>query len=189
MIELIEFVENAETEEEEGDTLTLPYDQRQKRRQRVRLDSGREAAILLSRGCSLVEGDCLRSSDGFHVRVRAAAESVSSVRSEDPLRVARACYHLGNRHVSLQVGAGWLRYQPDHVLDDMLRGLGLTVIHEMASFEPERGAYHEHNHRHRHRHSHDIQSDHSHPSDHGYANESSHEVSIGESLAQDGNPT
>lgn len=183
MIELIEFVENAETEEEEGDTLTLPYDQRQKRRQRVRLDSGREAAILLSRGCSLVEGDCLRSSDGFHVRVRAAAESVSSVRSEDPLRLARACYHLGNRHVSLQVGAGWLRYQPDHVLDDMLRGLGLTVIHEMASFEPERGAYHEHSH------SHDIQSDHAHPSDHGYANESSHEVSIGESLAQDGNPT
>ncbi len=78
---------------------------------------------------------------GFTVRVCAALETVSTARTGDALRLARACYHLGNRHVALQVGDGWVRYLPDHVLDDMVRGLGLTVREEPARFEPERGAY------------------------------------------------
>ena len=68
---------------------------------------------------------CCGSADGLIVQVRAAAEPVSEVRCDDPLLLARACYHLGNRHVPLQIGDGLLRYQHDHVLDDMLRGLGL----------------------------------------------------------------
>lgn len=143
---MIELVEKMESEGEAVDTVTLAYDLRQKSRQRVRLDSGREAAILLPPSSSLREGDLLRASDGACVRVRAAEESVSTVRSDDPLRLARACYHLGNRHVSLQVSTGRLRYQPDHVLDEMVRGLGLSVVRESAEFEPERGAYHGHSH-------------------------------------------
>lgn len=158
MIELVERMTEAVPRESAGDSLTLPYDLRQKSRQRVCLDSGREAAILLSRGTRLVEGDCLRGTEGTLVYVHAAPESVSAARTDDLLRLARACYHLGNRHVALQVGDGWLRYQPDHVLDEMVRGLGLHVTQEEVAFEPERGAYHGHGHA-------DGQGHHSHGAD------------------------
>ncbi|MFP6654208.1 MAG: urease accessory protein UreE [Myxococcota bacterium] len=141
MMELIELREDAG---ETSDCLTLPYDLRQKSRQRVQLDSGREAAVLLPHGSRLRQGDRLRSSEGDFVQVHAAAEALSTVRTDDLVLLARACYHLGNRHVPLQVGNGWLRYQPDHVLDDMIRGLGLEVTPAQVSFEPERGAYHDH---------------------------------------------
>jgi len=146
MLELIEkFRHSGDTD----DTLTLPYERRQRSRQRVRLDSGREAMLLLAPGTSVFDGDHLHAADGTSVRVSAAAEAVSTARSDDPLRLARACYHLGNRHVALQVGSGWVRYQPDHVLDEMVAGLGLEVIHETSCFEPERGAYHGHAEHHR----------------------------------------
>ncbi len=86
-------------------TLTLPLEQRVKSRLRVRLDDGREAGLFLERGAVLRDGDCLASDDGIVVQVRAAAETVSTLRCEDPLRLARACYHLGNRHVALQIDA------------------------------------------------------------------------------------
>ena len=79
------------------------------------------------------------------------AETVSTVHTGDAVMLARASYHLGNRHVALQIGAGWLRYQHDHVLDDMLRGFGLEVRVEEAPFEPEGGAYVAANHSHAHR--------------------------------------
>lgn len=123
------------------DTVTLPWALRQKSRQRLRLDDGREAALVLAPGTFLDDGDRLESAGGFSVRVCAAREPVSVGRTTDPLRLARACYHLGNRHVALQVGDGWVRYLPDHVLDEMVRGLGLTVAAAHERFEPERGAY------------------------------------------------
>ncbi|MFP6662921.1 MAG: urease accessory protein UreE [Deltaproteobacteria bacterium] len=122
-------------------TLTLSFERRQKSRQRVRLDDGGEAAIVLAPGLSLAEGDHLRASDGTIVRVHAGPEAVTVACAGDPLLLARACYHLGNRHVALQVGEGWVRYQPDHVLDAMVVGLGLAVTHENLPFEPEGGAY------------------------------------------------
>ncbi len=130
-------------------TLTLTLEQRLKSRQRVTLDDGRVAALRLERGTSLRDGEALASADGaVCVLVRAAPEPVSTVRSDDPLLLARACYHLGNRHVTLQIGAGWLRYARDHVLDDMLRGLGLDPVPEQAPFDPEPGAYRAHRHGH-----------------------------------------
>ncbi len=125
-------------------TLTLPFEQRIKSRLRVTLDDGSTAGLFLDRGNTLRDGDCLASDDGLAVRIRAAAETVSVVRCNDPLLFARACYHLGNRHVPLQIGAELLCYQHDHVLDDMLRGLGLEVTVEQAPFEPEPGAYSDH---------------------------------------------
>ncbi len=124
------------------DTLTLLFEARQKSRLLVRLDSGAEAGVFLPRGTVLRDGDRLLADDGRVVLVRAAAEPVSVVRTADALLFARACYHLGNRHVSLQLDNGELRYLRDHVLDDMVRGLGLTVEHALMPFEPERGAYH-----------------------------------------------
>ena len=131
-------------------TLTLPLESRIKSRLRVTLDDGREAGLFLPRGSNLRDGDCLLAEDGMAVRVRAAPETVSEIRCDDPLQLARACYHLGNRHVALQIEPGLLRYQHDHVLDDMVRGLGLSLNVCQAPFEPEPGAYGGHGHSHSH---------------------------------------
>lgn len=138
--------------------LHLPFGERSRSRLRAVLDNGEEAGLFLERGSILRGGDRLLADDGRVVEVQAAPESVSTVHTADPLVMARACYHLGNRHVPLQIGANWLRYQHDHVLDDMLRGFGLTVTIELAPFEPEGGAYvsqaHAGAHSHSHTHSH-----------------------------------
>ena len=129
-------------------TLTLPFEQRQKSRLRIRLDNGQDAGLFLPRGTVLRHGDRLRATSGLVVEVRAAPEAVSTARADDALLLARAAYHLGNRHVALQLGPGWLRYPHDHVLDNMARELGLTVSREQAPFEPEAGAYGGGHHRH-----------------------------------------
>jgi urease accessory protein len=133
--------------------LVLPFSDRAKSRLRVAFDNGEEAGLFLERGSVLRNGDLLLADDGRVVEVSAAMETVSTVRTGDALMLARASYHLGNRHVALEIGAGWLRYQHDHVLDDMLRGFGLEVLVEQARFEPEAGAYvsastHAHTHSH-----------------------------------------
>ncbi|NVK39808.1 MAG: urease accessory protein UreE [Oceanospirillaceae bacterium] len=130
--------------------LRLPIDKRIKSRLRAELTDGREVGLFLPRGLVLRHGDLLESDDGLVVQVESAPESVSTVRSGDALLLARACYHLGNRHVPLQVEAGWIRYLHDHVLDDMVRGLGLEVASEQAPFEPEAGAYQSSGHGHHH---------------------------------------
>jgi urease accessory protein len=145
---MLRFVKIAEEPVESATTLTLRLESRIKSRLRVTLDNGREAGLFLPRGSSLRDGDCLLAEDGTVVRVRAAPETVSEVHCDDPLQLARACYHLGNRHVALQIEAGLLRYEHDHVLDEMLQGLGLTVIVCQAPFEPEPGAYGGHGHSH-----------------------------------------
>lgn len=137
-------------------TVSLPWEQRLKSRLRVRLDSGEEAGIFLPRGTVLRGGDMLVSAEGEAVLVRAALETVSTVRTGDPLLLARLCYHLGNRHVALEIGKGYLRYLHDHVLDGMVHGLGGEAVIEEAPFEPEHGAYggtggyggHSHGHQH-----------------------------------------
>lgn len=134
------------------DRLELPFEARQKARQKVRLLSGCEAGLKLPRGSVLRGGQVLSGEHGRRVEVVAAPEPVSTVRTSDAEQLARAAYHLGNRHVWVQVGDGWLRYLHDHVLDAMLVGLGLTVVAESAPFEPESGAYADHG---AHGHSHD----------------------------------
>jgi urease accessory protein len=144
-------------------TLTLPFEQRQRSRLRASLDDGTEVGLFLPRGRILRGGDCLRSEDGLLVAVRAAAETVSTVRSNDSLMLARAAYHLGNRHVALQIGRGWLRYRHDHVLDEMVAALGLAAEVEQAPFEPEAGAYpHSHGNESAHGHDHDHEHEHAH---------------------------
>ncbi len=87
------------------------------------------------------------------MEVVAAPEQLSIVRSSDGRQLARAAYHLGNRHIAVQITADSIRYLKDHVLDDMLRGQGLHVSSEILPFEPEAGAYassHDHGHGHDH---------------------------------------
>lgn len=125
-------------------TLTLSFEQRCKSRLRTMLDSGEEVALMLPRGVVLRHGDRVCTEEGLVIAVQAADEEISVASTDEPRLLARACYHLGNRHVALQIGEGWLRYPSDHVLDEMLRGLGLTVNVQMLPFEPEAGAYYEH---------------------------------------------
>ena len=135
-------------------SLTLPFEQRQKSRLRVTLDNGSEASLILDRGVVIRHGDLLRATNGEIVKVCAALEMVSMVRESNSHLLSRACYHLGNRHVPLQIGDGSLCYLKDHVLDDMVRSLGLVVEHQEASFEPESGAY-QNNGKYRHTYSHE----------------------------------
>ncbi len=121
--------------------LVLPFEARQKSRLRTQLEDGEEVGLLLDRGTVLRGGDQLLASDGRIVEVVAAAEEVSVVTAADAWQLARAAYHLGNRHVAVQVCTGSLRYLRDHVLDDMVRGLGFDVAAETLPFEPEGGAY------------------------------------------------
>jgi urease accessory protein len=123
-------------------TLTLAFGDRRRSRLRARLDDGREVALLLPRGSRLLDGDRLRDETGeLVVAVRAAEETLSWVGAEDPLLLARAAYHLGNRHVPVQIGPGWLAYEHDHVLDGMIEEMGLAVTTRRAPFEPEAGGY------------------------------------------------
>ena len=140
-----------------SESLTLPFEKRQKSRLRVSLDNNQEAALMLERGSVLRHGELLRADNGLVVEVRAANEEVAVISTEDSFLLARACYHLGNRHVPLQIGEGWLRIQRDHVLEEMVQSLGLFVKHECAPFEPESGAYSGHsNHSHSHSHESEI---------------------------------
>lgn len=123
-------------------TLTLPIEIRVKSRAKVQLNDGREAGLMLPRGLLLRGGDCLRSEDGTEVvAIIAAHEAVSVVRCASPFLLAQACYHLGNRHVPLQILPDELRYHHDRVLDAMLRQLNLEVTFAHLPFEPEAGAY------------------------------------------------
>lgn len=139
MIELTEIVTDQELAP--NAFLSLPIDSRIKSRLRVSLDDGRDAGLFLPRGHILRGGEKLKSQCGVIVEVKAAAETVSSVYCSDPHLLTLVAYHLGNRHVPLQVEPGWVRYQHDHVLDEMVKGLGAEVTIEQASFEPEGGAY------------------------------------------------
>jgi len=129
-----------------GRKINLPWEKRIKSRLRAQLDNGDEAGIFLERGTVLRGGDILTGSSGELVEVMAAPETVSTVRPEDPLQLARLCYHLGNRHVALEILPGRIRYLHDHVLDEMVAQLGGSVTVETAPFEPEHGAYGGHDH-------------------------------------------
>lgn len=127
--------------------LTLNFDARTKSRLRTQLADGEEVGLFLPRGTILRGGDRLQAADERIVEVVSAPEDLIEARCADAFALARAAYHLGNRHVAVQVGAGWLRIQADHVLETMLTGLGAEVASLTAPFEPEAGAYaHGHHH-------------------------------------------
>ena len=121
--------------------LVLPFDLRIRSRLRTQLASGEEAVLKTERGAILRGGDCLKSEDGRVVRVSGAPEKVMHVTCADQFELTRAAYHLGNRHVPVEIGDGYLRIAADHVLGDMLLGLGARVQELEAPFEPESGAY------------------------------------------------
>jgi urease accessory protein len=163
-----------------SERVSLPFEKRTRSRLRVRLVSGRDAVLMLDRGLVLRDGDVLASDCGELVRVEAALEVVSVARGDTSRDVARAAYHLGNRHTALEVGDGFVAYLHDHVLDDMVRRLGLAVRDEKRKFEPEGGAYDNHGHGHGH-HPHPT-NERLHQHDHDHLNEALFEEDLGERL-------
>jgi len=145
--------------------LVLPFERRSRSRFRARLEGGEEVGVVLARGQILRGGDLLLADDGRVIEVGAAPEQVSTLRAPDARLLARVAYHLGNRHVALQIGEGWLRYAHDHVLDALALALGAQLTVEQAPFEPEAGAYdrgHDHHHHHHHQHEHEPDHGHGH---------------------------
>ena len=125
-----------------ADTLALDYGARNRSRGKGTTSGGVEISWFLDRGVFLRHGDCLVAAEDKLYQVEAAPEPVSHATSSDRHLLARAAYHLGNRHVALQIEADALTYQPDHVLDDMVSSLGLDVNQTERPFQPEDGAYH-----------------------------------------------
>ena len=141
MLEIRNKVSRGASRLEPKGRLELPFDARRKSRLRTHLASGEEAALVLPRGEVLRGGDLVVASDGRVVEVIAAAERVLHVECASATELARCAYHLGNRHVPVEVGKGFLRLAEDHVLEKMLAGLGAKLSHITAPFEPEAGAY------------------------------------------------
>ena len=126
--------------------LVLPFELRQKTRLRTQTTTGEEAGLFLPRGAVLRDGDFLEAEDGRIIKVTAKPEKVLQIGCPDAVQLARIAYHLGTRHVALQIGHGWLRIANDYVLRQMVEGLGAIVVLTDAAFEPETGAYGGHHH-------------------------------------------
>jgi urease accessory protein len=162
-------------------TVELDWDVRCKSRFEATDSAGRHLGVFLPRGSVVRGGDVLLAEDGSLVVVQAAPQPVLVVRHcgehGAPSDLLKAAYHLGNRHVPVQLAADHLKLEPDHVLASMLRRMHLVVTEELGAFEPEGGAYdsgHDHGHAHRgHDHAHEHVQDHTH--DHGHGPGHGHE--------------
>jgi urease accessory protein len=105
------------------------------------MEDGVEVGLILPRGTRLKDGDVLLAEDGRSVQVRASLEELSVVLCPDALTMARVAYHLGNRHASIMLGEGSVKYPADSVLDQMITGMGMVVRRVREPFQPESGAY------------------------------------------------
>ena len=148
--------------EQRADTVTLLFDDRYRRRLRMLGDGGLDFLLDLIDPVVLHTGDGLRLEEGGYVEVRAAEEDLVEVKGRDPASFARLAWHLGNRHLPAQIEGDRILIRDDHVIIDMLRGLGAEVRKVKAPFDPEGGAYGQHNHDQRHPHAHGSGGRHGH---------------------------
>lgn len=141
-------------------SVTLPFADRHRRRIRMTDDAGDPFLLDLADAVLLADGDGLVLDTGGMITVRAAAEPVADIQCHDAAHAARVAWHIGNRHIAIQVlDGGRLRIADDHVLVAMVEGLDARVLRHTAPFQPEPGAYaqahgqpHDHGHRHGHPH-------------------------------------
>jgi urease accessory protein len=151
-----------------ADTVTLDHEGRQRRRFALRAEGGLEFLLDLERAAVLNDGDALKLDDGRLVEVRAAPQPLLEIRAENPLRLMRIAWHIGNRHTAAEITADAIYIEDDHVLAEMVRGQGGTATPVTRPFQPERGAY-EHDCGHDHG-GHDHGA-HSHAHDHHHGHE------------------
>ena len=149
------------------DTVTLAHDDRHRRRVTLTADGGLSFLLDLEKATVLDDGDALKLEDGRLVVVRAAPEKLLEIRAESPVRLLKVAWHIGNRHTPAEITADAIYIADDHVLAEMVRGLGCAVARVERPFRPERGAYDHGGHDHGHAHSHGH--DHSHGHEHEHA--------------------
>jgi urease accessory protein len=152
-----------------ADSVTLDHEGRNRRRIALKGDTGLDFLMDLDKATVLNDGDALKLEDGRLVQVRAAAQRLLEVKAENPLRLLKVAYHVGNRHTPAEVTADAIYIEDDHVLAEMVRGLGCTASPVMRAFQPERGAYeHDCGHDHGHGHAHHGHSHGDHDHHHGH---------------------
>jgi urease accessory protein len=156
-----------------GSSVSLDWDVRQKSRFEAQDSAGRTLAVFLPRGTVVRDGDVLVVEDGSLVTARAAPQAVMVVRHCSqhgrPSDLLRAAYHLGNRHVAVELKPDHLKFEPDAVLGEMLKRMHLIVSSEVTGFEPEGGAYSAGGHGHEHGHDHGHEHGETHGHDHKHA--------------------
>lgn len=154
-------------EEKVADEITLDHQARHRRRIAMTADGGLAFLLDLEKAAILADGDAVKLEDGRLVRIKAAPEHLVEVTTANPLRLMKVAWHLGNRHVPTEITESALYFAEDHVLLEMVRGLGAGVERVERPFRPEKGAYeaaeahggHAHDHGHSHDHGHDHAPD------------------------------
>jgi urease accessory protein len=135
-----------------SDTVILAYDDRHRRRMAMKGSAGTEFVLDLAETVALRDGDGLALDDGRVVVVKAAPEPLAEIHAHNAAELLRVAWHLGNRHLPAQLTAGAIRIRRDHVIEEMVEGLGAHVHHIEAPFDPEGGAYASGGHGHAHHH-------------------------------------
>jgi urease accessory protein len=158
------------------DRVVLDADDRQRRRIVLTGEKGTKILLDFETPVTLRDGDGLVLEDGAMVRVCGQPEELVEIRASSPREFVRLAWHLGNRHTDVQIVENRIRIRRDHVLEEMLRGLGATVTRLTAAFDPESGAPHGHAHGHHHGHDRDDHAhhDHGHSHDHRHGRGHSH---------------
>jgi urease accessory protein len=146
------------------DSIILDAHERHRRRVMLRAERGTKFLLDLPKATALHDGDGLVLDDGAMVRIVGRPEPLVEVSAADPHALARLAWHIGNRHIEVEIAGAKLRIRRDHVIEDMLRGLGATLSPIEAAFHPEHGAYEHHS-----------AHDHEHGHDHGHAHQHDHE--------------
>lgn len=163
-----------------ADTVTLDHEGRHRRRMVLTCAGGTAFLMDLEKATVLNDGDALKLEDGRLVQVKAAPQKLLEIRAENPLRLLRVAWHVGNRHTPAEITAEAIYIEEDHVLAEMVRGQGCSVTAVERPFQPEKGAYdhgggHGHQHGHDHAHDHGHAHDHAHGHDHGHAHAHGHD--------------
>ncbi|HEY8567139.1 MAG TPA: urease accessory protein UreE [Beijerinckiaceae bacterium] len=161
------------------DTVTLDHEGRNRRRIALKGDGGLDFLLDLDKATALADGDGLKLEDGRLVQVKAAPQKLLEIRAENPLRLLRTAWHIGNRHTPAEITAEAIYIEDDHVLAEMIRGQGCSLQVVERPFQPERGAYdhdcgHDHGHGHSHAHSHAHAHAEAHDHDHAHSHAHSH---------------
>ena len=148
------------------DSVSLDHEGRQRRRITLTGEKGTAFLLDLEKTATLNDGDAVKLEDGFLILVKAAPQTLIEIKAENPTRLLKTAWHIGNRHTPAEITADAIYIEDDHVLAEMIRGLGCSMTVVSRPFQPERGAYHDHAHG---DHGHDHHGhDHSHAHHHAH---------------------
>ena len=175
------------------DSVSLDHEGRQRRRITLTGEKGTAFLLDLEKTATLNDGDAVKLEDGFLILVKAAPQTLIEIKAENSTRLLKTAWHIGNRHTPAEITADAIYIEDDHVLAEMIRGLGCSMTVVSRPFQPERGAYHDHahgdhghdhhghDHSHAHHHAHGAgcgcghDHSHDHHHDHGHKHDHSHD--------------